>query len=95
MTIVFVDKSWVHRPIKYLLPKSQKCPVYTTDWMKDFLRRLSVPMMAKLVGGAGHEEVELHDGEVVNKTLLKICNITRPSVARNIQINLFSSPENS
>ena len=38
---------------------------------------------------------ELHDGEVVNKTLLKICNITRPSVARNIQINLFSSPENS
>ena len=44
---------------------------------------------------AGHEVGELHDGEVVNKTLLKICNITRPSVARNIQINLFSSPENS
>ena len=44
---------------------------------------------------AGHKVGELHDGEVVNKTLLKICNITRPSVARNIQINLFSSPENS
>ena len=43
----------------------------------------------------GEVEGELHDGEVVNKTLLKICNITRPSVARNIQINLFTSPENS
>ena len=59
--------------------------------MKDFLRH--VGMMA--AAAAGHEEGELHDIEVVNKTLLKICNITRPSVTRKIQINLFSSPENS
>ena len=58
--------------------------------MKDFLRRVPV-----LAGVAGHEGRELHDVEVVNKTLLKICNITRPSVTRKIQINLFSSPENS